>query len=198
MENGNETKYENDDQQEFSPLLLVSNIDDATTVKKFRGGKRFVALLLLVVSATAAAAAAMKIGVNPLVSSFSALVCTKHHGKQGDWCDGIWYDACGGGLSCFMGGTHNYCVPMGQENACCGWSGLFSDDYASGVDCIKDFKCDSRNDGDDTEPTCHRKPFHGISGSHIFAKKGSCNVNTGKPANILIEADFIPPITPAF
>ena len=101
MENGTENKDENDDKQEFSPLLLVPIIDEATTEKKSRCCKRFVALL--VVSANAAAAA-MTVGVNPIVSAFSSVLGTGLAKKQGEWCDGFWYDACGDGLSCFMGG----------------------------------------------------------------------------------------------
>lgn len=184
MENGNEKEYENDDKHELSPLLLVPMMDEAQNAKKSRGGKCFVALLLLVVSATMAAAAST--GLHPIVSAFPALV--GHSGKQGDWCDGFWFDACGDKLSCFMGGNSNYCVPMGQEGACCGFSWGNS---AAGIDCLAGLSCDSRTVGTyhNTVRTC-RPTNEGSLAPGKFAEKGSCNVNTGEPANTLIECTF--------
>jgi hypothetical protein len=108
--------------------------------------------------------------------------------KQGESCHGFWYDACGDKLSCFMGGNSNYCVPNGQLHACCGYSAI--NEEASGIDCGKGLKCDDRtgsNNNFGTVFTCHRKDeWYGVKD---FAQKGSCNVNTGEPANILIALE---------
>ena len=61
--------YENDDNHELAPLLLVL-IDDTKHDKQCRHSKRLVALLL-VVSATAAAA-----GVHPIALAFSSVMST--------------------------------------------------------------------------------------------------------------------------
>ena len=110
-------------QHELSPLLLVP-IGDAKNDKQCRLSNRFVALLLLV-SATAAAAAVMVLmnyslrrGVNPIVSALSSLLGTGR--KEGESCDSPWWNACGDKLSCYDNGSRRYCVPMGQNNACCG------------------------------------------------------------------------------
>ena len=88
-----------------------------------------------------------------------------------------------------MGGLHNYCVPNGKENTCCGY---VWDDSAAGIDCIEGLDCDSRSSdaNKDTVSTCYdvdRIYDHRVFGT--FAQKGSCNVNTGELANILIELE---------
>ena len=171
-------------QHELSPLLLVP-IGDAKNAKQSRHSNRFVALLL--VSATAAAAAVMVLmnyslrrGVNPIVSALSSLLGTGR--TKGESCASPWWNACGDHLSCYDNGSRRYCVPMGQNYACCGWDG----DEASGVDCLKGLYCDDRTKRQfGTVSTCH--PNKREYGLETFAKKGSCNVNTGEGANILIE-----------
>ena len=91
-------------------------------------------------------------------------------------------------VSWVAGGPHNYCVQNRPEKECSEY--VLKDGEASGIDCVKGLSCDDRND--DNAPitsTCHRKTFFGTFESHSFAKKGSCNVNTGEPANILILLD---------
>ena len=188
MGNENKNEYDNKyDKSELAPLLLVPMMDEARNAKKSRGGKRFVALLLLVVAVTAAATAS--IGLHPIVSAFSSVLGTRR--KQGQSCHGFWYDACDDGFSCFMGGNSNYCVPNGQENACCGYSAY--NDEASGIDCGKDLRCDDRTGSNNhygTVYTCHPAVDRGSKEWNVdpqeFAQKGSCNVNTGEPANVLI------------
>ena len=174
------------DKSELAPLLLVPMMDEARNAKKSRGGKRFVALLLLLVSVTAAAASN---GVHPIASTFSSVMGTGR--KQGESCHGFWYDACDEGFSCFLAGNSNYCVPNGQENACCGYS--WYNDEASGIDCGKDLRCDDRTGSNNhygTVYTCHPAVDRGSKEWNVdpqeFAQKGSCNVNTGEPANVLI------------
>lgn len=201
MENGNENNYDHNDKQELSPLLLVPIIDAAQNTNKSRRSQRFMALLLLLlVSATATAAAAMMVlrngssspGVHPIASAFSSVFGTRRN--QGESCASPWWNTCRETLSCFDSGPFGrYCVPNGQENACCGFLG---DDVASGINCIKDYTCDSRNkipgtdfggkNFYDTVYTCH-PTTRGDKEDMSFAKKGSCNVNTGEPADILID-----------
>ena len=189
MENGNGYNCKNDNTHELSPLLLVPMMEDAQTAKRSRGGKRFIALLLVVSTAAAAMTVllhgSLSVGGTPIVSVFSPLLGNGR--KRGEWCDDIWWNACGDGLSCFEGGhlgNGKYCVPVGELNACCGWSGDYE---AEGIDCGKDLKCDNAETHqllDSTcTSTCHLTNEYGF----YWAKKGSCNVNTGKPANILIE-----------
>ena len=111
-------------------------------------------------------------------------------GKKGESCASPWWDACEDGLSCYDSGSNGrYCVPNGQENACCGGSG---DDEAWDIDCDKGLSCDNRSQKEasgidsGTVPTCHPNTLP-LRYSASFAKKGSCNVNTGEPANTLIE-----------
>ena len=234
MENGNENKYENDDVRELSPLLQVSTIDDAKTAQNSRGSKRFVALLLLVVATTvaAAAAAAMMVllnsssstgVVNPLASAVSSLLGTGR--KIGESCEyaGWWWNACDENLSCYDPGVHehDYCVPKGKENACCGSYAARAE--ASGIFCREGLSClFIYQTAEGTVSTCHPKedrdvfwPNPGTLSTAISiqtgpnlrapirpipshrsapytlkqAKKGSCNINTGKPANSFIEVD---------
>ena len=194
MENGNGHNYENDNTHELSPLLLVPMLDDAQTAKRSRSGKRFLALLLVVSAAAAAAMTvlmygSLSVGGTPITSSFSPVLGNGR--KQGESCDNIWWNACGDKLSCYDNGYKQYCVPMGEVNACCGWWG---DHSAAGIDCGKDLECDDPSKYHlftDISPTCHStnesNEYWGHYSPASFAKKGSCNVNTGKPANILIE-----------
>ena len=122
-------------------------------------------------------------GVNPIVSVFSSLLGTGR--KQGESCDNIWWNACGDKLSCYDNGRKQYCVPMGELNACCGWWG---DKEAEGIDCVKGMECDDRKKYRlDITHTCHPINENWNVGSSYWAKKGSCNVNTGEPATILVE-----------
>ena len=95
---------------------------------------------------------------------------------------------------CFDSGSFGrYCVPNGQENACCGFSG---DNVASGINCLGDgragelmcvpFQYDTEFG---TVSTCHvaHYPFQEPPRVEQWAKKGSCNVNTGEPADVLLE-----------
>ena len=193
MGNGNGHNYENDETRELSPLLLVP-IEDAKNAKNSRGRKCFVALLLLLaVSATAAAAAmtvlvhgSLSAGGTPIASVFSSLMGTGR--KKGESCDNIWWNACGDKLSCYDNGYKQYCVPMGEVNACCGW---WHNKEAAGIDCGKGLECDNRSSKAALAiitHTCHPMNENSERDSPAsFAKKGSCNVNTGKPANILIR-----------
>ena len=118
--------------------------------------------------------------VNPIASMFSSLMSTGR--KEGESCASPWWNACCDKLSCYDNGSRRYCVPMGEKYACCGWDG----DEASGVDCLKGLYCDDRTKRQfGTVSTCH--PNKREYGLETFAKKGSCNVNTGEGANILIE-----------
>ena len=182
--------------QELSSLLRVPIMEEATTAQKSHGRTRCVAVLLLlvvVVSATAVVVAAARTGVPPLGSAFLAFVgTTGQAGTQGDQCLCNGCAACAEGFSCFItfGDEQNYCVPNGKENACCGYDG----DAASEIDCLDGLFCDERTTIDasgqrietDFEPTCHHGGYNADSGFQQFATKGSCNVNTGEPANILI------------
>ena len=77
---------------------------------------------------------------------------------------------------------------MGELNACCGYA--FDDldaDEASGIDCLHGLSCDDcrSEKGHDTVPTCRPGRYSGTE-DVPFAKKGSCNINTGESADILI------------
>ena len=70
-------------------------------------------------------------------------------------------------------------------NACCIYSGGGRE--ASGIDCRSVLSYNSCNPNVDTVHTCQLffetdKQFE----QQKVAKKGSCNVNTGEPANVLI------------
>ena len=193
MENGNEHNYKTNDKQELAPLLLVF-IDGAQTAKKSSGGKRFVALLLLLVVVTVAAAAAMMVllnssssaGVNPIAPAVSSLLGTGR--KKYESCASPWWNACGDKLSCYdpRGSRTRYCVPMGKENACCGYP---ADADASGIDCLRGLSCVFRDQTvvgavSTCHPTNEDKSFPYTTKQ---AKNGICNVNTGEPATIFIE-----------
>ena len=134
-------------------------------------------------------------GVHPIASVFSSVLGTRR--KQGESCASPWWDTCGETLSCFDSGSQFWTVLCsewtGQCNACCGFSG---DTVASGINCIKDYTCNQRNarpgtdfGGNnlyDTVYTCHPRT-RGDKDAMSFAQKGSCNVNTGEPADILID-----------
>ena len=188
MENGNGHNYENDNTHELSPLLLVPMLDDAQTAKRSRSGKRFLALLLVVSAAAAAAMTvlmygSLSVGGTPITSSFSPVLGNGR--KQGESCDNIWWNACGDKLSCYDNGRKQYCVPMGELNACCGW---WYDKEAAGIDCGKGMQCDDRKKYRlDITPMCHPINENKNHGRSYYAKAGSCNVNTGEPANILVE-----------
>ena len=154
--------------------------------------------MALLVLATAAVAAAMMLlttgssstGVHPIVASaFASVMGTGR--KQYEECDSPWWNACGGGLSCYdpKNGRTRYCVLIGQENACCGWS---DSKEASGIDCGKDLTCDHHATNSrclsvhDTVSTWHASCDWGVCPKY-FAQKKSCKVNTGEPADILIE-----------
>jgi len=109
-------------------------------------------------------------------SSSSSLLGTRTGRKQGQSC-GV-FSSCGDNLSCFTGGNSDYCVPNGKEGACCG--GIFSDE-AAGIDCLSGLICSGGGDGsvETCIPTCE--------GAWVYAKKGSCNVNTGERANECVE-----------
>ena len=182
MMNGSENEYEsnNVDKHELSPLLLVPPMDNAKNAQNSCGSKRFVALLLVVDGSHEWFFERRK----KSHSSFSSLLGTGR--KKGESCASPWYNGCGDKLSCYDSGSNGrYCVPMGQENACCGWDG----EEASGIDCDKDLYCDDRSRTSSksdiytgTVPTCHLKSLK--SQDHAwFAKKGSCNINTGERAS---------------
>ena len=167
-------------------------MDDAKNTNKSRRGKLFMALL---VSATAAAATVVFLthhsssaaGVNSVASAFSSLMGTGR--KIGKSCDSPWWNAGNDKLSCYDSGSSSgrYCVPMGQNNDYCGYS---YDAEASGIDCIAGLSCNSCNHSNkvhDTVPTCQPKDRGGAEDDASFAQKGSCRLDTGKPANILIE-----------
>ena len=96
--------------------------------------------------------------------------------QQGESCGGFleWNRQCNNGLSCFTAGKTNYCVPNGQEYACCG----YDSGEAAGIDCLSGLFCVYKDMGG-TVATCHTK----LSSPDKLAKKGSCNVNNGEPAN---------------
>jgi len=78
-------------------------------------------------------------------------------------------------------------------NACCGWSGTKE---ASGIDCGKDLFCDDRNPPNRITKSHDTYYTSGYEQGHpeIFsAHKGSCNVETGAPANLLIQFKFCDP-----
>ena len=203
MENGTENKYENDNKHELAPLLPVSIIDDAQTAQNSRGSKRFVALLLVVATAAAAAAAAARMVllnssssagvVHPIAAVVSSLLGTGR--KIGERCDysGWWWqwNACDATLSCYDPGVHehDYCVPNGKENACCG--SYAADAVASGIFCRRGLAClFGYQTADGTVATCHpTNTDRSIPYILKQAKKGSCNINTGEPANSFIEVD---------
>ena len=117
-------------------------------------------------------------------SVFSSVLGTGR--KQWEECDSPWYNACGENLTCYDPGYSRtrYCVPMGEQYACCEYAG---DSEVSGIDCAAGLLCDDRTNGlYDTVSTCHPSNQDWELPTN-FAKKRSCNVDTGKPANILIH-----------
>jgi len=78
-------------------------------------------------------------------------------------------------------------------NACCGWSGTKE---ASGIDCGKDLFCDDRNPPQSHNQIAWYVLYVGLGTRpswNFLAHKGSCNVETGAPANIWIQFKFCDP-----
>ena len=123
--------------------------------------------------------------VTSLLSSSSALVSTRTSRKQGESCGGIlnWDGSCDDNLSCYTGGrtdggrNSHYCVPNGQEFACC----------PDGIDCLSGFDCGLSNPG--FVNTCNSNAPGSASQPQYYAKPGSCHVNTGKPSTEIVVGD---------
>ena len=95
--------------------------------------------------------------------------------------------SCADHLSCYMAGVvdgkHNadYCVPNGQEYACC----------PDGIECSSGFSCYGSPPNTGQVNTCNSKA--GGSGEYhlpYYAQQGSCNVNTGEPATELVGGPY--------
>ena len=78
---------------------------------------------------------------------------------------------------------------MERNYACCG---IFYNSEASGIDCLEGLLCTAFTsilDYDDTVSTCVMRILGAavVPILNMMPKKGSCNVDTGERANILIE-----------
>jgi len=197
----NEQENENKNKHESSSLLIVP-IDDVTNKKEPLRSKRFMALSGTIAAATTTAAVVVLTHhssgaaiVTPIVSTLSSLLGTGR--KQGESCGGFleWNRQCNNGLSCFTGGhsgSGRYCVPNGQEYACCG----YDSGEAAGIDCSSGLSCMGTFSGkspiSDGVDTCYNA--NNVKTAK-FAKTGSCNVNNGEPANQFVPyhgGDMVP------
>jgi len=88
---------------------------------------------------------------------------------------------CGDNLSCFTDGNSDYCVPNGKKGACCGSFG-----EAAGIDCLSGLSCCEGESKSTAVGTCYTTE-ECDSSNIVYAKKGSCNVNTGEPATAFVK-----------
>mmetsp|Transcript_4124 Transcript_4124/g.4677 ORF Transcript_4124/g.4677 Transcript_4124/m.4677 type:complete len:196 (-) Transcript_4124:146-733(-) len=193
----NENKNKNKNKHESSSLLIVQI--DVTNKKESRRSKLFMALSCTIAAATTTAAVVVLTHhssgaavVNPIVSTLSSLLGTGR--KQGESCGNIWWNACDDNLSCFNGGhsgSGRYCVPNGKKYACCGYFGITGE--AAGIDCGPGLYCDMQDSELNPLPSCATYTC-GRGYQDKYAAKGSCNVNSGEPANKFVnsECDYVP------
>ena len=193
--------YDTIDDGESTPLLELSvdGTSNVTTKTGPRYSKRCRTLLgILAAFATTTTAAVAFLtthhssraaGVqNPIGSTLSSVLGTGR--KRGESCDNIWWNACGPGLSCFAGGhsgNGKYCVPNGQEDACCGFYPADDEDQAPGIDCGPGLKCKFHGTPDCGTDICWPRQ-EGVERNR-FARRGSCKVNDGTPATEFVNVD---------
>ena len=130
----------------------------------------------------------------------SGLVCNDSYNRcfnlkmkqRGETCGGfLWTDGiCDDGLSCFTGGhsgNGHYCVPNAKQGACC-----LSKFEAAGIDFGKNLECmgcAGDRCPDDYVNICKICKNYQVIPRDAWAKKGSCNVNTGEPADAFVYAN---------
>jgi len=149
---------------------------DSANVRRYFGMQKLA--FVSIAAATCGTAAALYSNyqqniLSTLSSSSSSLLGRRTNQQQGQSCGVLVF--CGDNLSCFTGGNSDYCVPNGKKGACCGTF----DGEAAGIDCLSGLICSGGADG--SVETCILS--NGGQNLQPVAKKGSCNVNTGEPAN---------------
>ena len=165
MEKGTDHNYDNDAKSELAPLLL-GPMDAAQTAQKCRRSKRFVALLVSVTAAAAAMTVLPTGSFEPKIT-FDRFICVL-------FCPGYKTQEIRGMPLAVVGCVwewlkslqhppspdRQYCVPLGQENTCHGYSYALEDSPgAIGIDCIKGQACDDHGSakavshGQDTVPS---------------------------------------------
>jgi len=152
--------------------------EDSANVRRYFGMKKLAFISIAAATCGTAAASLYSNYQQNIVSTSSSLLGTRTSRKQGQSC-GV-FSSCDENLSCFTGGNSDYCVPNGKKGACCG---IFSGE-AAGIDCLSGLYCKVACE-DGSVQTCN--PSLVDTQTYIFAKEGTCNVNTGEPATAFIN-----------